>query len=123
MATWRDIEAVHNTHPDWGCAEIARALGLKGGYTGWVRATFQRRGWANPKSHDPALRAAARAEAARRKTKLEEQFRQRSEFKMQTAPSIADEPPPIGIPISRHIEDDKRSRRAQRYSDFTRGFD
>lgn len=43
--TWHDVARVREDHPDWSCGKIARALGCHSAY---VRATFQRRKWANP---------------------------------------------------------------------------
>jgi hypothetical protein len=123
MATWRDIERLHLQHPDWGCAQIAKALGLNGGYTGYVRATFQRRGWANPRSSDPALRASAAADSEKRSRQAQEALRARSAFKMQAPPPAATASKTgFGSPLREH-GDDKQSRRANRYNDFLRGLD
>jgi hypothetical protein len=110
MATWRDIEAIRDAHPEWGCSRIARELRKLGtnltheSMTAWVRSTFQRRGWPNPKSNDPTLRAAAKADADRRRQIAEEQFRQRCEFKMREPETAAPvEPPPVGV-FSRAVE-------------------
>lgn len=67
MATWREVEKLRGEHPDWGPSSIAREL-IRLGDTGdaltltaYVRATFQRRGWANPnmapRRRRPDLRA------------------------------------------------------------------
>ena len=41
MATWNQVLALHAEHNEWNSAQIARILGCDSGY---VRATFKRRG-------------------------------------------------------------------------------
>lgn len=69
MTTWQDVARIRNLNPTWGCAKIAQHLGCRAEY---VRATFQRRGWANPNSRDPALRASAAAHAKRQQEQANE---------------------------------------------------
>jgi hypothetical protein len=40
--TWQDVDRVRKENPDWNYEQIATRLQCKSGY---VRATFQRRGW------------------------------------------------------------------------------
>lgn len=77
-ATWQHVEAVRLAHPTWRCARIAEQLRADGlsadrsqkSVAGWVRATFQRRGWPNPGSYDPLMRLEAEAELLRLRPEL-----------------------------------------------------
>lgn len=121
MATWQDIAALRADHPEWGAAQIARELIALGEQTdfadlsGWVRSTFRRRGWVKSAPVKVAQQSAPSVAIGAQGTKhraLNERF------------DVAITPPhPVRTVLPVEIIDDKRSRRAQRYVDYTRGLD